>query len=300
MPHSFLDSTLSMFRLAPLLISKEALAEFLVRFDYHIKSSTQPPEYSKIVSEKIKALQDQDETISITSDYTDRSIPESIAVHYISGFLSYEKCWWYSSTKQLIEDVEAAETNEKIIGHAFLINSPGGESYCLEKAHEIISNLKKPSRTICERTMCSAGLYLGCASDKVYCLNKFDIVGSIGTMISYWDFRKALEKMGYVLVEAYASLSTHKNKVSDDLTAGQPEDFIKRFLDPLQADFDAAVKRSRPRAAKADEDAHIFNGEIFYAQEALGLGLIDGIKDIQEIFQELYEQGKIQNKIYSL
>lgn len=292
MLQSYLDQTLSFFRLAPLIISKDSFDEFLVRFDCFVKNNSEPEKYSEFVNEQIKSYQENNESIFITSDYEDRSIPESIAVHFIDGFIAHDKNWWYCSTEQLLEDIESAEENEKIIAHVLIINSPGGESYGLEKVNERLRSLDKPILVAVKKIMASAGVYIGSAGDRVYCLNKFDIVGSIGTMISYWDSKKALEQYGYILREAYATKSTHKNKLTNDVSEGKTEEFIKRFLDPVQEEFEKAIRASRPNTSKAPEESHLFNGEIYYAEEAMQFGLIDGIKNIDEILQEAFKLGK--------
>lgn len=292
MLHSYLDQTLSFFRLAPLIISKDSFLEFVARFDCYSKNNSEPEHYSKFVQEQIKAYQEDNNSVHLTSNYADDSIPDSIAVHFIEGFIAHDKNWWYCSSEQLIEDINTAEQNDKIIGHLIVVNSPGGESYGLEKVNEHIRSLNKPIITAVKKLMASAGLYIGVSADKVYCLNKFDIVGSIGCMVSYWDAKKALENYGYTLVEAYATKSTHKNKIGNDLASGKADQYIKRFLDPLQDEFEACVKISRPKTLKAPEDSHLFNGEIFYAEEAKELGIIDGVKNLEEIITELHELGK--------
>lgn len=292
MLQSYLDQTLSFFRLAPLLISEDSFNEFLIRLDCYIKNSSEPEHYSKIVQEQIKSYQDKSDSIFLTSDYDDRSIPDSIAIHFLDGFIGHEKNWWYASTEQLIEDLDAAESNEKIIAHLIIISSPGGESYNLENVNRHIRSLTKPVISAVKKTMCSAGLYLGVAADKIYCMNRFDIVGSIGTMISYWDCKKAMENYGWKMIEAYATKSTHKNKTTRDVEDGKSEEFIKRFLDPLQEEFEKNVRLCRPKTADAPDEAHVFNGEIFYAEEAIKYGLIDGVKSLDEIIIELYQLGK--------
>lgn len=292
MLQSYLDQTLSFFRLAPLLISEDSFNELLVRLDCFVKNNSEPEHYSKIVAEQIQSYQEKCDSIFLTTDYDDRSIPDSLAVHYIDGFISHDKNWWYASTEQLLEDIEAAELNEKIIGHLLIINSPGGESYNLENVNKQIRALNKPVISAVKKTMCSAGLYLGVAADKVYCVNRFDVVGSIGTMISYWDCKKAMEQYGWTLVEAYATKSTHKNKINKDVEEGKTDEFIKRFLDPIQEEFEKTVRHCRPKASESADEAHVFNGEIFYAEEAIQFGLIDGVKSMDEIITELYQLGK--------
>lgn len=292
MLQSYLDQTLSFFRFAPLLISEDSFNEFLVRLDCFVKNNSEPEHYSQFVAEQIKSFQEKYDSIFLTTDYDNSSIPDSIAVHYVDGFIAHDKNWWYCSTEQLLEDLHTAESNERIVGHLIIINSPGGESYNLENVNRQIRSLNKPVISAVKKTMCSAGLYIGDAADKVYCINRFDVVGSIGTMISYWDCKKAMEQYGYNLVEAYATKSTHKNKISKDVEEGKTEEFVKRFLDPIQEVFETTIRECRPKTAEAPDDAHVFNGEIFYADEAIQYGLVDGVKSLDEIINELYQLGK--------
>ncbi len=300
MLHSYLDQTLSFFRFAPLLISEDSFNEFLIRLDCYVKNNSEPEHYSKVIEQQVKSYQEKYDSIFLTSDYTDKSIPDSIAVHFVDGFIAHEKNKWFASTEQLLEDLEAAEENEKIIGHLIIINSPGGESYNLENVNKRIRSLNKPVISAVKKTMCSAGLYLGIAADKVYCMNRFDIVGSIGTMISYWDCKRAMEKFGWNLIEAYATKSTHKNKITKDVEDGNTEEFIKRFLDPLQQEFENNVRICRPKTYDAPDEAHVFNGEIYYAEESIQYGLIDGVKSLDDIIIELFQLGiefKTRNEI---
>lgn len=49
--------------------------------------------------------------------------------------------------------------------------------------------------------------------------------------------------------------------------------------------FEANVKGSRPNV-----DESVFEGDSYYAEEALELGLIDGVKSIEEVAEKLLDQ----------
>ena len=151
--------------------------------------------------------------------------------------------------------------------------------------------------------MCSAALYLGAPADKIYATTPFDTVGSIGTMVSFWDLKPYFEKAGFKWHEHYASQSTLKNKRINDMIEGKPDDYIKYELDPLAGQFIADIKKSRKKAT--DED--LFAGQTYNAFEAVELKLIDGIQPVETSIIEAYEKGneyaekqRLQNSIKNL
>jgi len=72
---------------------------------------------------------------------------------------------------------------------------------------------------------------------------------------------------------------------------GKPEQFIKEELDPLQQQFEAAVRKARPKAGSLPEDHPLFAGETFSTAQATDLGLIDGQKSFKEALNEAYQMG---------
>lgn len=208
----------------------------------------------------------------------------SIAFYFIDGFISYDS-WYWASTKQLIQDLIAADNNPAIDGHLILINSGGGEAYGLNTLADTIRNLTKPVVSICESMMCSAAYYSACSSTKIFAINKFATIGSIGTMVTIYDDRKWLEQLGLQELEFYATKSTHKNKKINDALDGNPEQLINEVLNPIQEQFEIDVKQSRPTTLNYP-DENIYSGETFFAFKALELGLIDGICSFEEAYNE--------------
>jgi ClpP class serine protease len=125
-------------------------------------------------------------------------------------------------------------------------------------------------------------------------------------MISFWDLTPYFESLGFRKIEEYAHKSDLKNKKYNDLKNGKPKQYIEEELDPLQLQFEDEVRRSRKQLAALAENHPVVRGETYMANEAISVGLIDGVTTFPEALREAYELGQLwmnthknRNKILS-
>lgn len=274
-------------------------------FDFHEESYSQ-----KTVKEleKIKkALQQVADTkeLTVTCDYSSADLPnDSIAYHRIFGLITANSHYRFS-TKQFESDLLAAEANPQITSHFLHINSPGGEAWYLDRLGETMSKCEKPMVVLYEHC-CSAAYHIACHATKMYANTKFDFVGCIGTMTSFWDFEEYYKSIGLKKVEAKATNSDLKNKMVDDLVDGKPKQFIENVLDPLNEEFLATVRSQRKQLAELDTDHPALRGETYYTDEAVKIGLADGCRTFFEavgecaaLGHEYSETQKAKNFVYN-
>ena len=202
--------------------------------------------YQEKTAEQLKKLQSvlkqeaKTRDINMTSDYSSPELSDgSIAYHRIFGLITASSRWYFSS-KQLEADLLAAEANPSIVCHFLHINSPGGEAWYLDRLGETMQRCEKPMVVLYENC-CSAAYHIACHGTKVYANTKFDFVGCIGTMTSFWDFEEYYSNLGIKKVEAKATKSDLKNKMFDDLVEGNPKQFVENVLNPLNEEFLATV-----------------------------------------------------------
>lgn len=225
--------------------------------------------------------------ISVTNEFDNQELPQdTIAYHRVWGFVTADSRWYFSS-KQLEQDLIAAEQNPQISANLLHVNSSGGEAWYLDRLSETMRSLTKPVFTVYENVMASAAYYIGCHGQKIYAVTRNDIAGSIGTMISFHDFEGWYEQMGIKLVEAKATRSDLKNKMGDDLIDGKPQQFIEEILDPVNEQFLTEVCSQRPKLAGTDKDHPVLRGHIYYSGRAEEVGLIDGQHTLVEALAEL-------------
>jgi ClpP class serine protease len=274
----------------PLFITKNALQEYLMPINTKLPSAfflVDVPTAKDLTAKKAKLLSEQT-GITLTTDYANTNIIDSVAYYQANGTIMFDDYSWYFNTKTFVEDFKTAEENPAVIAHFLHINSGGGMAYYLDEVHRILSQRTKPLIAQCEMYMCSAALYLALPANKIYATTKFDMTGSIGTMVSFWNLKSYFEKLGFKWHEHYAEQSKLKNKRFNDLLNGKPEDFIMYELNPLAEQFISDVKKSRKKA----EGEGLFEGLSYHASDAVNINLIDGIQPVETSINEAYELGK--------
>jgi protease IV len=97
-------------------------------------------------------------------------------------------------------------------------------------------------------------------------------------MISFADMKPYYEKQGVVFHTIYAPESTHKNKAFELALEGKYDLIKAELLSPLARKFQEAVTQQRPNLDTKVEG--IIAGKMFFAQDALKHGMVDGIGTI--------------------
>lgn len=250
-----------------------------------------------IVASK-KKLQELNITgsVKLTDDYTSTELDlNTLAYHRVFGTITADSDWRVS-TKQLQRNLIAADANNNISGHFVHISSGGGEAWYLDQLAETMRSINKPIHAYIERVCGSAAYYIASQSDFISASTPFDLIGCIGTMVSFMDMKPMFEKWGMKFIEEYATNSDLKNKKYNDLLKGSPGQFIREELDPLRDKFVADVKLCRETIAKLPEDHPVLHGETFYASKSIENGLIDAVEPFGAALQRANDAALEWNK----
>lgn len=220
----------------------------------------------------------------------------NVAVYPLQDVVTKYGSWWSMGTEYLRNAMLQNDQNPDIIAHVLDINSPGGEAYFTGVFAESIRNeISKPVLTHFNGMCCSAAYYIAASSDAIYASEGTDIVGSIGTMMTIADFEPYFKKMGINIHTIYADQSTEKNKVSIEAKKGNYDLIKEELLNPFAQAFIDSVKKHRP---SMDDDKKVYKGATYTAAEAQKIGLIDGIKTLEQVVAIAAKEGvKHQNNI---
>jgi protease-4 len=199
----------------------------------------------------------------------------SVAVYTIKGVVLKEDGWCSDGTETLMRKMAEADEMNNISAHLLEIDSGGGQGSNIQTVARFIrEELKKPVIAWFNGIAASAAYYIAAAADEVYASENTDIVGSVGVMLSFFDFREFYENSGIKLHEIYADQSDLKNKDYQKARDGDYEDIKAAILNPMALQFQADIKKYRPELK--NEDA--YKGKVFTAYEAVIINMIDGIK----------------------
>jgi signal peptide peptidase SppA len=191
-----------------------------------------------------------------------------------------------TSTVQLRRDIRQAAADPNVSAILLDVDSPGGTvAGTADLAAEVrAARRKKPVWAHIDDLGASAAYWVASQADQVFANDKTALVGSIGTLMTVYDFSAQAEKEGVkALVFATGPLKGAG-------APGTPVDesqraYFQKLVDDSQASFDAAVRTGRGMTAA--ELAAVRTGGVFTAAEALDLKLIDGIRSLDRTLEAL-------------
>lgn len=221
---------------------------------------------------------------------------ESLALIPISGPIMKHDYCGDAGTATRGEQIKQASKNPNISAIILQIDSPGGTVDGTQSLADIIKQVEKPVITFVDGMMASAALWIGSSANEIIASTPNDIVGSIGTMMSFADYSKHYSDQGITLHEVYADKSTHKNGMFKQALNGDYSSLKEELLNPLNESFISAVKANRAGKFDARKE-NIFSGKTYLAKDAITHGLVDSIGTIDDAIARAKQLAKQQSKI---
>lgn len=186
-----------------------------------------------------------------------------------------------------------ARTLERAFGYrkpaavALVINSPGGSaaqsSLIAARIRRLAEEKGVPVHAFVEDVAASGGYWLACAADHIW-VDANSIVGSIGVIFASFGFPEFLARQG---IERRVITAGKSKSLADPFLPQKPEDVerLKALQAPIHAAFIDHVK-ARRGARLADAD--LFNADVWVGQQAVDLGLVDGVAHLAPKMKALY------------
>ena len=180
--------------------------------------------------------------------------------------------------------LKEADKLDQVKAHVIHIDSGGGEGTAARLMAETIGSLSKPTFAFIDGMGASAAYWIASACDFIAASSPMDRIGSIGTYISIADYTKWYLDQGLRIIDVYASESSDKNRDYLDAIEGNTAR-LQSLADKFNTHFLSAVMENRHD--KLSEGAKWNTGEVFFAQEALDIGLIDAISTFDNYISEI-------------
>lgn len=189
-------------------------------------------------------------------------------------------------TKDFRDQVMYANQIPQVVGHLFLINTPGGQASCRNDYEMMIDDCRqagKPTVAFIDGMCCSSGVNLACRCDRVVVMNPRDEFGCIGTMAAFWAVaHDTVDQDGYRYVELVGKDCPEKNDWYREAAAGEYEK-LQAELDRDTEQFHQTVRENRPLVT-----ADMLTGKVFEAQEVMP-ALVDEIGDMNRAIECVFE-----------
>jgi len=206
-------------------------------------------------------------------------IKDRIAVLYATGTILYGE-----GSENIIGQGIFVDAFEKISNDDWIkaivlrIDSPGGvalTSDIILRALKL-AQTKKPVVVSMGNVAASGGYYIASGADKIYA-DPLSITGSIGVFASLPNISGFSKKIGLNSEQ----VSTHKNSMGYSIYEPLQPGFIKSTKESIKKVYETfKLKVSEGRNLTLDEVELIAQGRVWTGKQALNIGLIDSLGDL--------------------
>ncbi|MBU6954344.1 signal peptide peptidase SppA [Hahella sp. HN01] len=193
-----------------------------------------------------------------------------------------------------LRDAFEEETAKAVI---LRINSPGGSPVQAGYVYDEIGRLKSehPDKKVYAVIMdigASGAYYIAAAADEIYA-DKASLVGSIGVTASGFGFVDAMDKLG--VERRIFTAGEHKSFLDPFVPVKEDErELWQGVLNTTHKQFIEQVEKGRGDRIHKDNPL-LYSGMIWSGEQALGLGLIDGLGSSGYVAREVVKAEKLIN-----
>ena len=184
-----------------------------------------------------------------------------------------------ASADTIVSGLRAAYEADGTQAVVMRINSPGGSPVQAGYVYDEMKRLRElhadiPLYAVISDIGASGAYYIAAAADRIYA-DKASLVGSIGVVASGFGFVETMEKVG---VERRLYTSGKHKAFLDPFSDEKEEEveFWQNVLSQTHEQFISKVKEGRGERLVAQGD-QVFSGLIWNGEQALEMGLIDGL-----------------------
>ena len=172
---------------------------------------------------------------------------------------------------------------------ALVINSPGGSpvqsALIAKRIRDLAAEKELPLVSFCEDVAASGGYWLACAGDEIYA-DANSIIGSIGVISAGLGFPDLIERFG---IERRVYSAGPRKGMLDPFLDEKPEDVdrLRELHEDIFENFKTHVRERRGDKLRAADGA-LFTGDIWTGNQALEVGLIDGLAEMRSEMRKRY------------
>jgi protease IV len=191
-----------------------------------------------------------------------------------------------SGLKSAFEDVGAQAV-------VLRINSPGGSPVQAGIVYDELRRLKekhhKKLYAVVEESAASGAYYIAVAADEIY-VDKASVVGSIGVLMDGFGFEEVMKKVG--VERRLLTAGSNKGMLDPFSPVNEKQrGYAQAMLDQIHRQFIDTVKEGRGDRLKETPDT--FSGLFWSGEEAVKLGLADGLGNLDHVAREVIKAEEI-------
>lgn len=247
--------------------------------------------YEDVFDEKIKTrlgleIDEKLNKVSInrvnsTTESYDASIKDRIAVVFAKGPILYgEGSESIIAQGIFVETLEELSKDDWIKAVVLRVDSPGGSALTSELIWRTIEKLKKSKPVIVSmgNVAASGGYYIAAGADHIFA-DPLSITGSIGVFATLPNVKGFLDDIG---IQAQ-SVETHPNALGYSPFQTLNKSYEQQMISGIENIYDIFKERViQGRELSPEAVENLAQGRVWSGKQALKLGLIDDLGDLQD------------------
>jgi len=219
-----------------------------------------------------------------------------IAVLYAEGNITDGSGREGITSKRYVREIEKLKDNDKVKAVVFRVNSGGGSAYASEQIWKAMGELKEKKPVVVHMGdfAASGGYYIACNASKIIAQPN-TLTGSIGIFGMFPNIEGLTKKVGLsydvVKTNTYADFGSINRPMRNDEKA-LLQNYVERGYDLF------LTRCSDGRGIPKDSLDLIAQGRVWTGNQALKLGLVDELGDMDLAIKEAAKLAKLED--YSL
>lgn len=176
-----------------------------------------------------------------------------------------------------------AAADGNVRGILLEIDSPGGGVTDADEIYRLLQRFRTEHPRVRVLALfgdlaASGGYYVAAAAERIVA-RRTTLTGSIGVIMSAWNFAEAAHKIGVDQIVIKSSSTPYKDLLSPMRTPSKDElDLLQSIVDEFYQQFVQVVDSGRPALDRAQVIA-LANGAVYSGNQALANGLVDELGD---------------------
>lgn len=213
------------------------------------------------------------------------------AVVEVNGTIAADEL---ASADNIVGALRRAFEEENSVAVIMRINSPGGSPVQSGYVYDEMQRLreKHPDKklyAVISDIGASGAYYIAAAADEIYA-DKASLVGSIGVVAGGFGFTGVMDKLG-VDRRLYTA---GENKAFLDPFSPEKEGDVEFWQDVLKTTHRQFIESVREgRGERLADDEQLFSGLVWSGEQALELGLIDGLGSTSHVARQIVGQEEL-------
>ncbi|HPL64521.1 MAG: signal peptide peptidase SppA [Syntrophales bacterium] len=199
-----------------------------------------------------------------------------------------------TDSKTIIEQITKYGDDSRIKAVVIRIDSPGGGVAPSQEIYDAVLELRKKKNVVASMgsVAASGGYYIACAAERIIA-NPGSVTGSIGAVMHFSNFEETLKKLGIRASVVKSGRYKDSGSPLRDMTS-EERNLFQGVIDDIHDQFVEAV--SANRKIPKEKMKEYADGRIFTGRQALKLGLVDSLGDLESAVRTVAELAGIKGK----